>query len=195
MRAATRFWQKEKLEAHLALARAQWSGWNRSVGVRAGAWTSVRPGQSAVPHGQRVKSRLEAALQEVERSKQVRLLQARYVCGAASVRRPIQKLMLCATEREARFPAITCNCSRRIPVIRRVHMDVAATTDATDWPPGRAGPRTLRRSTRLFAPTVGGGRRLHQPCLGPGRGHNGGGLLRLLKHQVKTRKRGCSWPQ
>ena len=118
---------QEKLEAHLALARAQVERMNAQCEEQE-QWDKRQAGASAVPH---VSGR---AVWKQPCKKWI-------VCNkSASMRairlwrerpRLIQKLMLCATEREARFPAITCSCS--LTPLTGFIVDVAATTDATDY--------------------------------------------------------------
>jgi transposase len=99
------FRRKEKIEAHLALAREQVQKMNEQA-AQEEKLSARRASAQRRAARQRV-SHLKAALREVERLQEGKRHTRGHLLLAR--RRPIQKLMLCATEREARFPASMCS--------------------------------------------------------------------------------------
>ncbi len=127
------FRRKEKLEAHLALAREQVERMNAQCEDQE-QWDKRQVAAKRRAARQR-KSRLEAALQEVERLQQVRKHERDTFVARASMTDP-EAHVTGATEKAAsRFPAITVQLLT--DTAHGFMVDVAATTDATDLPYAR----------------------------------------------------------
>ena len=183
------FRRKERLQAHLELARGQVRILNAE-----GEQEQSRAKRHAAARRRAARqraSRLEAAVREVERLQQEKKHDRKEFVARASSTDPEARVM--RNGEGGTVPSY--NPQLLTDTTHGLVVNVDATTDAIDYrqlkPALQRCPDDIRTKTK----TARGRWRLHQPCIGASRGGLRRGLLPLMARELETGGTRRMWPQ